>query len=191
MKPREALKGKLIDPSDLDDFSAAIKAKGKKIVFTSGNWDLIHLGQMRYLAEARKLGDLLVVGVQSNEAIKKVKGPNKPILDEMVRAETLVFLKCVDFVTIVPIPSAQPTLKLLKPDIYVTVIEDWNSNYKESKEYKTVTNYGGEVQLVDRQSPSISTSKIIAKVASGELAAKFQEYIDKYNVSPLKERFGK
>src|ERR1035437_6247174 len=133
-----AWKKRLVSQSDLMSLHEKLKDTGKKIVFTAGSWDLLHVGQCRYLEEARANGDVLVVGVSSNEAIKRVKGPNKPILDEKIRAEMLTYLRSVNFVTILPEPSCQPTLGLLKPDIFVPVREDWAADYMNSKDYKTV-----------------------------------------------------
>jgi cytidyltransferase-like protein len=107
-------KKRLISQSDLQNLHEKLNEKGKKIVFTAGSWDLIHAGQCRYLEKAKGYGDILVVGVSCNAAIKQVKGPNKPILDEKIRAEMLTFLRSVDFVTILPEPSCTPTLGLLK-----------------------------------------------------------------------------
>ena len=180
-------KKRLISQSDLDTLHEQLKERGKKIVFTAGSWDLIHAGQCRYLEKSRDEGDVLVVGVSSNEAIKKVKGPNKPILDEKIRAEMLTFLRCVDFVTILPEPSCAPTLGLLKPDVYITVKEDWTDNYKQSKEYKTVTKYGGEVKVVDRQSTAISTTKIVQRAIGGHLGDVFKDFME-LRKDPLKER---
>src|SRR3954464_13669143 len=109
-------KKRLIDQSDLMTLHEKLKDSGKKIVFTAGSWDLLHVGQCRYLEQAKANGDLLVVGVSSNEAIRKVKGPNKPILDEKIRAEMLTYLRSVDFVTVLPEPSCAPALGLLQPD---------------------------------------------------------------------------
>lgn len=180
-------KKRLVPQSDLMNLHEKLKDKGKKIVFTAGSWDLIHVGQCRYLEQAKAYGDILVVGVSGNDAIRKVKGPNKPILDEKIRAEVLTYLRPVDFVTILPEPSCQPSLGLLRPDIYITVKEDWTDNYKESKEYKTVTKYGGEVKVVDRQSTAISTTKIIQRAIGGHLGEVFKDFTElrKY---PLKER---
>lgn len=179
-------KKRLILESDLMELHELLKSKGKKIVFTSGGWDLLHVGQARYLAESRERGDVLVVGVLSNAVLRRLKGKNKPILDEMVRAEMLTHLRSVDFVTIQHEASCRPALGLLKPDTYVTVGEDWNSNYKESKEYKTVTNYGGEVIVVDRQSPYISTTKILQRAVSAQLGDVFKDFM-KLRDNPLKE----
>jgi rfaE bifunctional protein nucleotidyltransferase chain/domain len=178
---------RLISQSDLMTLREKLKESGKKVVFTAGAWDLIHAGQCRYLAKAKEAGDILVVGVSSNDAIRKVKGPNKPILDEKIRAEMLTYLRSVDFVTILPEPSCTPTLGLLQPDVYITVKEDWTSEYMESKEYKTVIKYGGEVQVVDRQSTAISTTKIIQRAIGGHLSEVFKDFME-LRKDPLKER---
>lgn len=190
MKPREMLKGRYLSQDDLSEFRESVKKLGKKIVFTAGSWDMIHVGQMRYLQEAKNKGDILVVGVTSNESIRAVKGPNKPILDEWIRAESLAFLKSVDYVTIIPVPSCKATIELLKPDVFVTVIEDWASDYKSSKEYKFIKKYGGKFELVERQSLFLSTTQIARRVIGGEFAELFKPYIEKQR-SPIKERYSK
>ena len=180
-------KKRLVSQSDLMTLHEQLKARGKKIVFTAGSWDLLHVGQCRYMEKVKEHGDVLVVGVSSNEAIKKVKGPNKPILDEKVRAEMLTYLRPVDFVTILPEPSCQPSLGLLKPDVYATVKEDWTQDFENSKEYKTVIKYGGEVALIDRQSTAISTTKIVQRAIGGHLGAVFKDFIE-LRKDPLKEK---
>lgn len=181
-----AWKKRLIDQSSLMELGDQLRSSGKKIVFTAGSWDLIHAGQCRYLEEAKSHGDILVVGVVSDRAISKVKGPNKPILGEKVRAEVITYLRSVDFVTIVPEPSCQPSLGLLKPDTYITVKEDWTSDYKNTKEYKTVTKYGGQVLVLDRQSSKISTSAIISRAIGGSLSELLKDFMQ-YRKDPLKE----
>ncbi|MFY9227724.1 MAG: adenylyltransferase/cytidyltransferase family protein [Candidatus Microsaccharimonas sp.] len=180
-------KKRLVSQSDLMTLGEQLRAKGKKIVFTAGSWDLIHAGQCRYIEKAKGEGDVLVVGVSSNAAIKAVKGPNKPILDEKIRAEMLTYLRSVDFVTILPEPSCAPSLGLLRPDVFITVKEDWTDNYKQSREYKTVTSYGGEVQVVDRQSTSLSTTKIVQRAIGGHLGEVFKDFMD-LRKEPLKEK---
>lgn len=180
-------KTRLIQQSDLTDVSDKLKDAGKRLVFTAGAWDMLHVGQVRYLQQAKEEGDVLIVGVSSNNAIRKVKGKSRPILDELVRAEMVANLKSVDMVTIIPDPSCQPILALLQPDIYVTVKEDWNENYKDSKEYKTVTKYGGQVKLYPRQSPYISTTKILERAVSAQLGDIFKELND-LRKDPLGER---
>ncbi|HUC96169.1 MAG TPA: adenylyltransferase/cytidyltransferase family protein [Candidatus Saccharimonadales bacterium] len=180
-------KKRLISQSDLMSLGEKLREKDKKIVFTAGSWDLIHAGQCRYLEKAKEYGDILVVGVSSDNAIRQVKGPNKPILDEKIRAEMLTFLKSVDFVTILPQPSCQPSLGLLKPDVYVTVKEDWTGEYKESIEYKTVVKYGGEVVVVDRQSTSVSTTQILQRAVGGTLNDVLKDFMQ-YRKDPIKEK---
>ncbi|HEV7453951.1 MAG TPA: adenylyltransferase/cytidyltransferase family protein, partial [Candidatus Saccharimonadales bacterium] len=180
-------KKRLVSQSDLMTLHDELKLKDKKIVFTAGSWDLLHVGQCRYLEEAKANGDILVVGVSSNEAIRKVKGANKPILDEKIRAEMLTYLRPVDFVTILPEPSCVPSLGLLKPDVFITVKEDWTEEYKSSKEYKIVTKNGGEVKVVDRQSTAISTTKIIQRAIGGHLSSVFKDFMD-LRKDPLKEK---
>jgi glycerol-3-phosphate cytidylyltransferase len=179
-------KKRLVAMSDLMTLHEQLKAKGKKIVFTAGSWDLLHVGHCRYFEEAKKNGDVLVVGVSSNEAIRKVKGPNKPILDEKIRAEMLTYLRSIEFVTILPEPSCQPTLGLLKPDVFITVKEDWAADYENSKEYKTVVKYGGEVKVIDRQSTALSTTKIVQRAIGGELGDIFKDFME-LRKDPLKE----
>jgi len=179
-------KKRLIDQSDLMTLREKLTEAGKKIVFTAGSWDLLHVGQVRYLEVARSYGDVLVVGVSSNDAIRRVKGPNKPILDEKIRLEMLSFIRPVDYVTLLPTPSCQPTLGLLQPDVYITVKEDWTSNYKESKEYKTVTKYGGKVEVLDRQSTTLSTTKIVQRAIGGHLGEVFKDFME-MRKDPLKE----
>lgn len=180
-------KKRLISQSDLLALGEQLRAKGKKVVFTAGSWDLIHAGQCRYLEKAREHGDVLVVGVSSNAAIKKVKGPNKPILDEKIRAEMLTYLRSVDFVTILPEPSCVPSIGLLRPDIYITVREEWTSNYQDSKEYKTITGYGGEMLVIDRQSTSVSTTQILQRAIGGHLSDTLKDFME-YRKDPIKEK---
>ncbi len=183
----KAWKKRLVAQSDLMTLHDKLNEKDKKIVFTAGSWDLLHVGQCRYLEEAKSHGDILVVGISSNAAIRKVKGPNKPVMDEKVRLEMLTYLRAVDFVTLLPEPSCQPSLGLLKPDVFITVREDWTEDYKNSKEYKTVSKYGGEVKVIDRQSTAISTTTIIQRAIGGHLGDVFKVFMD-LRKDPLKEK---
>lgn len=180
-------KKRLAAQADLLQLGESLRQAGKKVVFTAGSWDLIHAGQCRYLELAKQHGDVLVVGVSSNTAIKRVKGPNKPILDEKIRAEMLTFLRSVDFVTILPEPSCVPSLGLLKPDIYITVREEWTSDYKHSKEYATVVGYGGQMLVLDRQSTSVSTTQILQRAIGGHLSDTLKDFMT-YRKEPIKEK---
>lgn len=107
--PREQLRALLVSQ----------RAQGQRIVFTNGVFDLLHLGHLRYLRQARNLGNLLVVGVNSDESTRLLKGPQRPLVPESERAELLAALDCVDYVTIFGEPTAEATLALLQPEVYV------------------------------------------------------------------------
>lgn len=98
---------------------ASERAQGMQVVFTNGVFDLLHLGHLRYLRQARQLGDLLVVGVNSDESTQRLKGPQRPLVPADERAELLAALDCVDYVTIFGETTAEATLSLLQPEVYV------------------------------------------------------------------------
>ena len=103
----------------LTQIIAQEKDKEKTIVTTNGCFDLIHVGHLRYLQEAKKLGDLLVVGINSDSSVRKLKGEKRPLIPENERAEMLAGLSCVDYVVIFPELEPVSLLSGLKPDIHV------------------------------------------------------------------------
>ncbi|HEY7019919.1 MAG TPA: adenylyltransferase/cytidyltransferase family protein [Ktedonobacterales bacterium] len=111
--------GVVLDEPALRDEIARRKAEGARVIFTNGVFDLLHLGHVRYLREARDLGDLLIVGVNSDASTRRLKGPTRPIIAEDDRAETLAALGAVDYVTIFADATAERLVRLLRPDIYV------------------------------------------------------------------------
>jgi D-glycero-beta-D-manno-heptose 1-phosphate adenylyltransferase len=92
---------------------------GERAVFTNGCFDLLHLGHIRYLQEARSLGDFLILGLNSDESVHRLKGPTRPLVPEQERAEILAALSCIDYVTIFSEPTASELVNLLQPAIYV------------------------------------------------------------------------
>src|SRR5579885_2797824 len=92
---------------------------GERGVFTNGCFDLLHLGHVRYLQEARNLGDFLVLALNSDESTRQLKGQGRPLVPEMERAEILAALTCIDYVTIFSEPTANTLVRLLQPAIYV------------------------------------------------------------------------
>ena len=103
----------------LTQIIAQEKEKEKTIVTTNGCFDLIHVGHLRYLQAAKKLGDLLVVGVNSDSSVRKIKGAKRPLIPENERAEMLAGLNCVDYVVIFPELEPVSLLSEFKPDIHV------------------------------------------------------------------------
>lgn len=99
------------------DFLA--KNKNKNIVFTNGCFDILHLGHLEYLNEAKKLGDILIIGLNSDKSIRAIKGNGRPINDEHFRKEILINLKCVDLVELFDEPTPYELIKAISPDILV------------------------------------------------------------------------
>lgn len=170
----------------------------KKLVFVSGSYDLLHVGHARFIEKAALLGDTLVVGIPSDAKISSKKGYGRPIISEFSRAYVLASLDFVDFVYIFDEDTVSATLDVLKPNIFFTVDEEWNSGIKQSQEYKIVKNYGGKVVLAPRQSPFVSSSTIINKIAYKKVKEIFGECLqdDKFKAmlledGQLKEKNGK
>ena len=110
--------GRILTKDELIEVTASIKASGKRIVFTNGCFDIIHIGHIRYLKKAKALGDLLVIGLNSDSSVKGLK-PGRPIVQESQRAEVLAALEMVDFVTIFSEATPYELIKHIKPDVLV------------------------------------------------------------------------
>jgi D-beta-D-heptose 7-phosphate kinase/D-beta-D-heptose 1-phosphate adenosyltransferase len=122
-----------------------LKTKGKRIVFTNGCFDLLHIGHVRYLEKAKALGDVLVVGVNSDSSVRKLKGRRRPILPEHERAEILSGLGCVDYVALFDEIDPLKLITSLKPDVLVKG-GDWTKEQTVGKE--VVERSGGEVVIL-------------------------------------------
>ena len=96
-----------------------LRAAGKRVVFTNGVFDLLHVGHVRYLAQARALGDALVVAINSDRAVRELKGPDRPIFDQSERAEIIAAVRHVDYVTIFDDISPRALIAQLLPDVLV------------------------------------------------------------------------
>lgn len=135
------------------------RRSGKKVVFTNGCFDLLHVGHVRYLQEAQKQGDMLVVGVNSDASVKRLKGPTRPIQNESDRAEILQALKSVDNVVIFTEDTPEAIIKAIKPDVLVKG-GDWKIEQIVGGDF--VIANGGEVKsltFIDGK----STTKLIEK----------------------------
>jgi D-beta-D-heptose 7-phosphate kinase/D-beta-D-heptose 1-phosphate adenosyltransferase len=147
---------------DIEQALAPLKAEGKKIVFTNGCFDLLHVGHVRYLQEAKSLGDVLVVGVNSDASVKRLKGPTRPVQIEADRAEILAALGCVGFTVIFTDDTPETLIHKVKPDILVKG-GDWKIEQIVGGTF--VAGYGGQVmslQFIDGK----STTKLIEKAQS-------------------------
>lgn len=142
-----------------------LRAAGKRIVFTNGHFDLLHVGHLRYLKRARDLGDVLVVGVNDDRITTERKGPGRPILPEDERAELLAGLACVDFVTIFHEPTASLVIEALRPHIYVKG-GDYAPGDASLPEAPVVERTGGTTVILPLE-PGRSTSAIVAAIRDG------------------------
>jgi len=163
----------------------------KKLVFVSGSYDLLHVGHARFIEKAALLGDTLVIGIPSDAKISSKKGYGRPIISEFSRAYVLASLDFVDYVYIFDEETVAPTLEVLKPEIFFTVDEEWNSGIKQSREYKVVKSYGGKVVLAPRQSPFLSSSTIINKIAYKKVKEIFGECMQDEKFKELLLEHGK
>lgn len=152
----------LSDPVVIDRAVAVWNFKGMKIVFTNGCFDLIHRGHIEYLAQASVLGDILVVGLNTDRSVKKLKGDNRPIQDEYSRALILASLSFVDYVILFDEETPEKLIERIKPNILVK-----GGDYKpeEIVGYSFVTGKGGKVVTIDIVE-NFSTSEIVKKIRS-------------------------
>ena len=137
-----------------------LKKQNKIIVTTNGVFDILHIGHIRYLQEAKKLGDILIVAINSDVSTKKIKGPKRPLNNENDRAEALAALQCVDFVAIFNEENPIKFLEVIKPNVHVK-----GGDYKidEIIEKNTVEKNGGEVKLIP-EVKGYSTTKFIKRI---------------------------
>jgi D-beta-D-heptose 7-phosphate kinase/D-beta-D-heptose 1-phosphate adenosyltransferase len=154
------MKEKIRERKELVGIIKDLKTKGKRIVFTNGCFDLLHIGHVRYLEEARALGDVLVVGVNSDASVRKLKGPKRPILPEEERAEILSGLGCVDYVTLFDEIDPLNLIASLRPDVLVKG-GDWTREQIVGRE--EVEKSGGQVFLIPFVKKA-STSNLIETI---------------------------
>ena len=145
---------------NLSAFAAALRAHGQRIVFTNGCFDILHVGHVRYLGAARALGDCLVVGLNSDASVRRLKGPERPVNEEADRAEVLDALRAVDYVTIFDEPTAAELIEIIRPDVYV---KGGDYTIATLPEAKIVRGYGGRVEFIDLV-PERSTTRVIEKL---------------------------
>ncbi len=136
--------------------------KNKKVVFTNGCFDILHVGHVRYLTAAKNFGDVLIVGLNTDESVKKLKGETRPINNQDDRAEVLLGLKAVDYVIFFGENTAENLIAEIKPDVYVKGGDYTLDTLPESK---IVQSYGGRVELVNLVAGK-STTNIIEKISA-------------------------
>jgi len=156
------MNAKIVNLEELSDRSENLRAAGKKLVATNGCFDLLHVGHVRYLRAARALGDLLVVGLNSDRSVRELKGSGRPIMTEIDRAEILAALECVDLVTIFPEMRATRFLASARPAIYVKG-GDYSSETLNEEERAALKEIGAEIRLIPFEAGH-STSRLIEQI---------------------------
>ena len=150
----------ILDRDELAKRIASSRESGARIVLANGCFDVLHVGHVRYLAGARQLGDILVVGINSDEQVAIQKGAGRPVLPENERAEIVAALESVTYVTIFDEPTVEQLLLTLKPDVHA---KGTDYTAESVPERDVVRSYGGEVAIVGDPKDH-STTEIIARV---------------------------
>jgi len=156
------LRGKIIAWDKLPEWRAAMRASGKRLVVTNGCFDLLHLGHVTYLESARQQGDALLVGVNSDNAVRQLKGPDRPVTPENDRAAVLAALESVDGVCIFAESTATRFLAAAQPDIYVKG-GDYTLDTLNQEERRTVERAGGKIVIIPFV-PGRSTTATLKKI---------------------------
>ena len=146
--------------SEIDQRKKMSPRKPPRVVFTNGCFDILHVGHARYLKDAKALGDILVVGANSDASVKRIKGPERPIQNENDRAELLAFLGCVDFVTLFEEDTPRELIEKIAPDVLVKG-GDWPVEKIEGSKF--VLARGGEVKSLPFH-PGHSTTSLIERI---------------------------
>lgn len=142
---------------ELIDRISAERQNGAKIVLANGCFDLFHVGHIRYLAGAKALGDILVVGINSDEQVRKLKGEKRPFMPENERAEIISALRFVDYVTIFPEPTVTELLRAIRPDFHA---KGTDYTPQTVPEREIVKEFGGQVAIVGDPKNHSSTDLI-------------------------------
>jgi glycerol-3-phosphate cytidylyltransferase len=152
--------GTVLTRDALGEHIDGLRKQGKRIISTNGCFDILHVGHVRILKQSKELGDVLVVGINSDASVKKLKGEDRPINNQDDRAELLSSLECVDIVSIFDEGTPVEFLKVVKPDIHVK-----GADYKpqDLEETPVVESFGGKVKILPLV-PQKSTTSLVEKI---------------------------
>ena len=150
----------LIPRENIASFCDTLRAAKQRVVFTNGCFDILHAGHVRYLEQARALGDCLVLGLNSDASVRRLKGESRPVNAELDRAAVLSALRSVDFIVLFDEPTAEDLIEKVRPAVYA---KGGDYTRETLPEAKIVEKYGGEVRFIDLVTGR-STTKIIEKI---------------------------
>lgn len=154
------MKEKILTTGELKKRIDRLKEEGKTVVFTNGCFDILHVGHVRYLEEAKKLGDVLVLGLNSDSSVRAIKGPRRPVVPEEDRACVMAALESIDFVTLFDEETPLHLIETLEPHIIVKG-GDWSPERIVGRDL--VESLGGRVVVIP-EIPGSSTTNIIEKI---------------------------
>ena len=154
------IKSKIVNGIDLMRLLSFYRFKNQKVVFTNGCFDLIHFGHVKYLTQAADLGDILIIGLNSDSSVRKIKGHGRPVLDQESRALTLAAFSFINNVVLFDEETPYKIIKQIRPDI---LVKGGDYNPEEIVGYDIVKDNGGEVKLLDFIK-GYSTSYIIERI---------------------------
>lgn len=154
---------KLVDWDTLLAVRSRYAGEGKIVVWTNGCFDLFHPGHVRSLQAAKRLGDVLIVGLNSDDSVRRLKGAGRPVLSELERAEVVCALNCVDHVVVFPELRPNAALLRIKPDVHCKGAEYAPPHGKPIPEVEAVASYGGRIAFLP-YSDGISTTELIRRI---------------------------
>ena len=150
----------LIPDEHIEAYAAALRAAGARVVFTNGCFDILHAGHVRYLAAARAQGDVLILGLNSDASVRRLKGETRPVNSEADRAEVVGALKSVDYVVIFGEDTAEDLIAKVQPAVYA---KGGDYTLETLPEARIVESYGGEVAFIPLVAGK-STTRMIARL---------------------------
>jgi len=154
--------GKILTLDEVAAYRSMLRKEGRKVVATNGCFDLLHVGHLRYLTEARAFGDFLWVGLNGDASVRDLKGPGRPLVPEADRAELLAAWRIVDAVTIFPEVRATVFLRVVQPDIYVKG-GDYTAESLNQEEAAALRECGARIEIVHLV-PGKSTTSLVKKM---------------------------
>jgi rfaE bifunctional protein nucleotidyltransferase chain/domain len=158
-------RGRIVTAEELARIRAEMEAAGRRLVFTNGCFDLLHAGHVRYLQQARELGDALAVGLNSDRSVRELKGEGRPVNAQDDRAEVLAALGCVDFVVIFDGKRATEVLRAVRPHIYAKG-GDYTPESLDADEREVLLAAGADIRILPLV-PGRSTTSVLERMRAG------------------------
>jgi len=157
---------KILTLDQLRAESGRLRLEGKRVVATNGCFDVLHVGHVRYLAAARKFGDVLVVGLNGDDSVRQLKGANRPVNRERDRAEVLTALESVDYVTIFPEKRAANFLRATQPSVYAKG-GDYTADTLDPEERAVLSEFGSRIEIIPFEE-GYSTSELLTRIGRND-----------------------